>query len=87
MAIVTISHEMGSGGAELGMALASHLSYRHVDHDVILDRARTYGLAEDRLAHLEEDKPSLSALTRKPAGTSWSFRPCFLNLQLKMASC
>src|SRR6266487_2874895 len=59
MAIVTISHEMGSGGAELGMALASHLSYRHVDHDVILDRARTYGLAEDRLAHLEEDKPSL----------------------------
>ena len=47
MAIVTISHEMGSGGAELGMALASHLSYRHVDHDVILDRARTYGLAED----------------------------------------
>jgi cytidylate kinase len=59
MAIVTISHEMGSGGAELGMALASYLSYRHVDHEVILDRARTYGLAEARLAHLEEDKPSL----------------------------
>ena len=59
MAIVTISHEMGSGGAELGMALASHLSYGHVDHDVILERTRTCGLAEDRLAHLEEDKPSL----------------------------
>jgi len=59
MAIVTISHEMGSGGAELEMALASHLSYGHVDHDVILERTRTYGLAEDRLAHLEEDKPSL----------------------------
>jgi len=87
MAIVTISHEMGSGGAELGMALASHLSYRHVDHDVILDRARTYGLAEDRLAHLEEDKPSsLSVSTQKPAGTSWSFRPCSLNLPPKMAS-
>jgi len=40
---------------------------------VILERARPYGLADDRLAHLEEDKPpSLSALTRKPAGTSWS---------------
>jgi cytidylate kinase len=59
MAIVTISHEMGSGGAELGMALASHLSYRHVDHEVILDRARTYGLADDRLAHLEEGRQAL----------------------------
>jgi len=59
MAIVTISHEMGSGGAEFGMALASHLRYGHVDHDVILERARPYGLADDRLAHLEEDKPSL----------------------------
>ncbi len=28
MAIVTMSPEMGSGGAELGMALASYLSYR-----------------------------------------------------------
>ena len=35
MAIVTISHEMGSGGAEIGLTLAQRLGYRHVDHEVI----------------------------------------------------
>ena len=33
MAIVTISHEMGSGGAEIGLTLAHRLGYRHADHE------------------------------------------------------
>ena len=58
MAILTISHEMGSGGAEIGMTVATRLGYHYVDHDEVLTRARRYGLAEDRLARLEEDRPS-----------------------------
>jgi cytidylate kinase len=59
MAIVTISHEMGSGGAEIGLTVAHRLGYRHVDHEVILDHARPYGVVEEKLSHLEESKPSL----------------------------
>jgi cytidylate kinase len=58
MAILTISHEMGSGGAEIGMAVATRLGYTYVDNEELLGRAQRYGLAEDRLARLVEDRPS-----------------------------
>jgi cytidylate kinase len=58
MAILTISQEMGSGGAEIGMIVATRLGYTHVDNEELLGRAARYGLAEDRLARLAEDRPS-----------------------------
>jgi len=58
MAILTISHEMGSGGAEIGMAVAKRLAYTYVDNEELLGRAQRYGLAVDRLARLMEDRPS-----------------------------
>jgi cytidylate kinase len=59
MAIIVISHQMGAGGPEIGMALAKRLGYRYVDQDLISDAARRYGLAEEKLSHLDESKPSL----------------------------
>lgn len=59
MAIITISHEMGAGGAELGLALSQRLGYRHVDQELISESARRYGLLEDKLSHLDETKPTL----------------------------
>ena len=35
MAIVTISHEIGAGGPEIGQLLADRLGYRYVDHELI----------------------------------------------------
>jgi cytidylate kinase len=58
MAIVTISHEMGSGGAEIGMTAATRLGYTYVDHELLLKRAQRYGLADDRLSHLADSQPS-----------------------------
>ena len=57
--IITISHQMGTGGPEIGMALAKRLGYRYVDQDLISDAARRYGLLEEKLSHLDESKPSL----------------------------
>lgn len=59
MAVVTISSEMGSGGPEIGAALAQRLGYRYVDREVISQAARQYGLVEARLADLDERKPTL----------------------------
>jgi cytidylate kinase len=75
MAILTISQEMGSGGAEIGMTVARRLGYTYVDNEELLGRAQRYGLAEDRLARLVEDRPSW--VERFDAET----RRCILALQ------
>src|SRR3989441_13247600 len=59
MAIIYISHQMGAGGPEIGMALAQRLGYRYVNQELLLDGARRYGLAEEKLSHLDESKPTL----------------------------
>lgn len=58
MAIVTISYELGTSGAELGEALAQRLGYRYVDRQLISEAARRYGCLEDKLSHLQEAKPT-----------------------------
>jgi cytidylate kinase len=59
MSIITISHEMGAGGPEIGQQVAGKLGYRYVDHELISDAAHRYGLLEEKLSHLDESKPSL----------------------------
>jgi cytidylate kinase len=58
MAILTISQEIGSGGAEIGLSVATRLGYTYVDQEELLRRAQRYGLSEERLARLAEDRPS-----------------------------
>ncbi len=59
MAIVTISHEMGAGGPDIGQQVAERLGYKYVDHELISETAHRYGLLEEKLEHLDETKPSL----------------------------
>ncbi|MBI4561283.1 MAG: cytidylate kinase family protein [Candidatus Rokubacteria bacterium] len=59
MAIVTISHEMGAGGPEIGTALGQRLGYRYIDRELISEAAHRYGLLEDKLSDLDETKPTL----------------------------
>ena len=59
MAVITISHEMGAGGPDIGMGVAQRLGYRYVDHELLLDAVRRYGLAQEKLSHLDESKPTL----------------------------
>src|SRR5437867_10978519 len=59
MAIIYISHQMGAGGPEIGMALAQRLGYRYVNQELLLDAVRRYGLLQEKLSHLDESKPTL----------------------------
>ena len=59
MAVITISHQMGAGGPEIGMKLGQKLGFRYVDQELVLDVARRYGVAEDKLSHLDVSKPTL----------------------------
>ena len=59
MAIVTIAHETGSGGPEIGIELAKRLGWRYVDREMLSEAAQRYGVGEDKLTELDEKKPSL----------------------------
>jgi cytidylate kinase len=76
VAILTVSQEMGSGGAEIGLAVATRLGYTCVNNEELLGRAQRYGLAEGRLARLAEDRPTW--IDRFDAET----RRCILALQV-----
>jgi hypothetical protein len=58
--IVTLSHEIGAGGPEIGQKLAERLSLHYVDQELISQAALRYGLREEKLfSSLDESKPSL----------------------------
>src|SRR5215831_16223933 len=59
MAIIVVSTQMGAGGPEIGMALGQKCGYRYVDQELLQDAGRRYGLAEERLSHLDESKPTI----------------------------
>lgn len=59
MPIVTLSHEIGAGGPEIGQKLAQRLGLHYVDQELISEAALRYGLLEEKLSSLDESKPSL----------------------------
>ncbi len=59
MPIVTLSHEIGAGGPEIGQKLAERLDLHYVDQELISEAALRYGLLEEKLSDLDESKPSL----------------------------
>jgi cytidylate kinase len=58
MPIVTLSHEIGAGGPEIGQELAERLGLHYVDQELISEAALRYGLQEEKLSSLDESKPS-----------------------------
>src|SRR5882724_426939 len=58
MPIVTLSHEIGAGGPEIGQELAQRLGLHYVDQELISEAALRYGVQEEKLSSLDEAKPS-----------------------------
>ncbi len=50
MTIVAISRDMGSGGSEIGAAVAKALNYGYMNREGLLEAAQTYGAPEAKLA-------------------------------------
>ncbi len=59
MTIVAISREMGSGGYEIGAAVAKALSYEYVNRQILLEAAQAYGVPVATLVDVVERRPSL----------------------------
>jgi len=59
MTIVTISREMGSGGYEIGAAVAKALNFEYVDRQILLEAAHAHGVPEAKLVDVVERRLSL----------------------------
>lgn len=60
MAIVTISREFGSGGREVGRAVADVMGYEYIDRKRILEDMRKEGrIWEEKAKHFDENYPNL----------------------------
>lgn len=59
MTIVAISREMGSGGYEIGAAVAKALNFEYVNRQILLEAAHAYGVPEAMLVDVVERRPSL----------------------------
>jgi cytidylate kinase len=69
MAILTISREFGSGGREIGQAVADQLGYAYLDKERILQEIRMIGSRwEDWAEDLDEHRPTIWEKY------DWSFR-------------
>jgi len=59
MTIVAISREMGSGGYEIGAAVAKALHFQYVDRQILLQAAHAHGVSEAKLVDVVERRLSL----------------------------
>ena len=69
MAVLTISRQYGSGGKEIGKAVAHLLGYEYIDRGRILDDMRKDGTKwEESAKHYDENHPDVWERHE------WSFR-------------
>jgi cytidylate kinase len=59
MSIVAMSETVGSGGTEIGRALASALGWEFADREIITKAAESFGEGVVELKHATEEKPTL----------------------------
>jgi cytidylate kinase len=60
MTIVAISREMGSGGYEIGAAVAKALGFEYVNRQILLTAAHAHGVPEATLEDVVARRPSVS---------------------------
>jgi cytidylate kinase len=59
MSIVAMSETVGSGGTEIGRALATALGWEFADREIITKAAESFGEGVMELKHATEEKPTL----------------------------
>lgn len=78
--IITISRQLGSGGAYVGKQLAQKLDIYYADREILSEAARKFSLGEEDLIHHEEKLRSLwkSFLQFNALSTEVDLPPRFL---------
>lgn len=73
MAIIAMTHEMGSLGSTIARALAKKLGYAYLRHDIIREAAHEFHVVEEKLKEAVEARPGLFEIVRESARRSQIF--------------
>ncbi len=75
--VITISRQLGSGGAYLGQRLAVRLNALYLNHEIIRQAAQELKIPEEHLVYRDEKVTSnWQSILRSIAGTpTWSYAP------------
>jgi cytidylate kinase len=80
--VITISRQLGSGGAYLGQRLAQSLKFLYLDHEIVHQAAEELKIPVEHLAVRDEKVTSnwQSVLQSFAYSTSWTYAPPSLNI-------
>ena len=80
--VITISRQLGSGGAYLGQRLAQSLKFLYLDHEIVHQAAEELKIPVEHLAVRDEKVTSnwQSVLQSFAYGSSWSYAPPSLDI-------
>jgi len=80
--VITISRQLGSGGAYLGQRLAQSLKFLYLDHEIVHQAAEELRIPVEHLAVRDEKVTSnwQSVLQSFAYGSSWSYAPPALDI-------
>ncbi len=53
-AVITISRQFGSGGADIGQSLAARLKFLYLDRDIVTQTAKKFFITPEKLQSLDE---------------------------------
>jgi CMP/dCMP kinase len=57
--VITLSRQLGSGGAFIGYSVAKELGYQYIDREILRQAAQRLGMDAGALEHLDERSASL----------------------------
>src|SRR5689334_22244487 len=79
MAVVTISHQIGSGGRAIGQRVAQILGYPYIDQEIVQEVATRLGVTEDEAVEHDEKTESLISQVLSSLGYNSLGGPSVLN--------
>ncbi|MBN9393419.1 MAG: cytidylate kinase-like family protein [Chloroflexi bacterium] len=82
MAVITISHQIGSGGREIGQKVAQILGYPYIDREIVQGVAARLGVSEDEASDHDEKADSLISQIIGSLGYTSLGGPTILNQEM-----
>lgn len=79
--VITIGRSFGSGGREIGKALAAELGMKYYDKEILAEAAKECGLDEEYISLFDEQKPSFNFFSTMASGVLGDERQMEVKLQ------
>ena len=57
--VITIGRQLGSGGSDMGKAIAKHFGFRYIDKEILVKAAEVMNMTEENLEYVDEKNTAI----------------------------